>query len=100
MSRYYLSFLLLLLNIPSINYAESNLLNKPTTEFPAKTTQTLLNINNWTGWIYWDGRSGNNPVGNSGVIYPRGTAGLRNINQLQGVPPLRTNGGPSWSSIN
>ncbi|MCK4892722.1 MAG: hypothetical protein KAT07_02085, partial [Calditrichia bacterium] len=76
MSRYYLSFLLLLLNIPSINYAESNLLNKPTAEFPAKTTQTLLNINNWTGWIYWDGRSANDPFGNSGVIYPRGTAGV------------------------
>ncbi|UCF63986.1 MAG: T9SS type A sorting domain-containing protein [bacterium] len=75
MPKYYISFLLLLLYAPVI-FAESKLVRKPAADFPAKTTQTLLNINNWSGWIYWDGRSGNNPLGNSGVIYPRSTAGV------------------------
>ena len=75
MSRYYISSLLVFIYFLSIN-AESNLPIKPTVDFPAKTTQTLLNINNWSGWIYWDGRSANDPFGNSGVIYPRGTAGV------------------------
>ncbi|MCK6618904.1 MAG: T9SS type A sorting domain-containing protein [Calditrichaceae bacterium] len=40
-------------------------------------TQTLWNINNIAGWIRNDGYSGNNPfTGNSGVKYPRGTAGV------------------------
>lgn len=40
-------------------------------------TQTLWNINDIAGWIRNDGYSGNNPfTGNSGVKYPRGTAGV------------------------
>jgi hypothetical protein len=41
-----------------------------------KPTSALLNINNISYWQYNDGRSGTNPRGNSGVKYPRGTAGV------------------------
>jgi len=75
MSNYAFLFLTLLFTCSSL-LSHSNILKPPTLDFPAKTTQTLLNINNWTGWIYWDGRSANDPMGNSGVIYPRGTAGV------------------------
>lgn len=38
---------------------------------------TLLNINNWAGWIEHNGESGNNPyTGGQGVWYPRSTAGV------------------------
>ncbi len=39
-------------------------------------SRTLLNINNWSYWQYYDGRSGVDPDGNSGGIFPRGTAGV------------------------
>ena len=38
--------------------------------------ESLYNINNISGWIYWDGGSGINPIGNAGIIYPRFTAGV------------------------
>lgn len=41
-----------------------------------RTTRTLSNINNWSYWQYSDGTSGIDPSGNSGGIYPRGTAGV------------------------
>ncbi len=47
----------------------------------AKTTaldpvRTLCNINNWSYWLYYDGKSGIDPAGSSGGVYPRGTAGV------------------------
>jgi len=35
-------------------------------------TGTLLNINNWSFWVYYDGTMGVAPDGNAGGIYPRG----------------------------
>ncbi|MCK6618903.1 MAG: T9SS type A sorting domain-containing protein [Calditrichaceae bacterium] len=50
---------------PAVSYAQ------------IEETQTLWNINNIAGWIRNDGYSGNNPyIGNWGVWYPRGTAGV------------------------
>lgn len=45
--------------------------NKPT----VSTARTLNNIGNWAYWMYDDGGSAIDPNGNSGGIYPRGTAG-------------------------
>ncbi len=36
----------------------------------------LFNMNNISSWQYYDGRSGTDPNGNSGIIYPRATAGV------------------------
>ncbi len=47
-------------------------LNKTTA---ISTSRQLLNIANWAYWIYDDGQSAIDPGGNSGGIYPRGTAG-------------------------
>ena len=33
--------------------------------------RTLCNINNWSFWIYADGKSGNNPRGKAGGFFPR-----------------------------
>ncbi len=41
-----------------------------------KSTRTLSNISNWSYWIYHTGKSALDPNGNSGGIYPRGTAGV------------------------
>lgn len=38
--------------------------------------RTIININNWTYWVYASGKSGNDPDGNSGGIFPSGTAGV------------------------
>ena len=38
--------------------------------------RTLINAGNWSYWIYNTGTSGNDPNGDPGGIYPRGTAGL------------------------
>lgn len=47
----------------------------------AKTTaldpvRSLSNINNWSYWLYYDGKGSIDPNGNSGGVYPRGTAGV------------------------
>ena len=39
-------------------------------------TRTLSNINNWSYWLYYDGRSGIDPDGNGGGIYPRATTNV------------------------
>ncbi len=39
-------------------------------------TRTLSNINNWAYWLYYDGKSGIDPNGNGGGIYPRGTSNV------------------------
>ena len=41
----------------------------------AQVTRSMSNIGNWGYWVYYDGKSGNQPNGSSGGIYPRGTAG-------------------------
>jgi hypothetical protein len=38
-------------------------------------TGTLSNINNWSYWLHYNGMSGITVMGQSGGIYPRGTAG-------------------------
>ena len=39
--------------------------------------RTVLNINNWSDWIQYDGLSGYNPILSvAGGIYPRGTANV------------------------
>jgi hypothetical protein len=38
--------------------------------------RTLSNIGNWSYWIYNTGTSGNDPNGDPGGVYPRGTAAL------------------------
>jgi hypothetical protein len=40
------------------------------------TTRTLSNINQFSCWFYWDGKSGIDPDIKSGGLYPRGTAGV------------------------
>ncbi len=35
---------------------------------------TLYNVNNMTGWVSYDGAIGPDPLGNQGIIYPRGVA--------------------------
>ena len=55
--------------------AESNNPVRQTTNYLGTPTHSLLNINNWAGWIQFDGISGCNPIlGGAGVWYPRGTA--------------------------
>ena len=50
-------------------------LNKSTDIATTQVTRTMSNISNWGYWIYYDGKSANQPSGISGGIYPRGTAG-------------------------
>ncbi len=50
-------------------------LNKGTDIATTQVTRTMSNISNWGYWIYYTGKSGNQPNGSSGGIYPRGTAG-------------------------
>ncbi len=38
--------------------------------------RTLINAGNWSYWIYNTGTSGNDPNGDPGGVYPRGTAAL------------------------
>ncbi|MCK4296453.1 MAG: hypothetical protein KAX28_07355, partial [Candidatus Marinimicrobia bacterium] len=50
------------------------------TPYLAKTaithvTRTMSNISNWGYWMYHTGQSGITPLGSSGGLYPRGTAG-------------------------
>ncbi len=40
-----------------------------------KYARTLCNISNFSYWLYYDGKSAIDPNGNSGGVYPRGTAG-------------------------
>jgi len=49
---------------------DQSYLAKPTT----RVVRTLSNINNWSYWMYYDGKSGITPGGESGGTYPRGTA--------------------------
>ena len=61
--------------LPLLTHAQSNSpkLSKPTGEPNA----TLVNVNDISAWIRSDGLSGNNPyTQGTGVIYPRGTAGV------------------------
>ncbi len=51
----------------------SNTLAKTSSLDPVRT---LSNINNWSYWLYYDGKSGIDPNGNGGGIYPRGTANV------------------------
>ncbi len=50
-------------------------LNKGTDIATTQVTRTMSNISNWGYWIYYDGKSAQQPNGSSGGIYPRGTAG-------------------------
>src|SRR6056297_3904968 len=40
-----------------------------------QTNRTMSNISNWGYWMYASGKSAQKPNGNSGGVYPRGTAG-------------------------
>ena len=40
-----------------------------------QVTRTLSNISNWSYWMDYNGKSGIDPNGNAGGIYPRGTTG-------------------------
>ncbi|MBN2279274.1 MAG: T9SS type A sorting domain-containing protein [Candidatus Marinimicrobia bacterium] len=40
-----------------------------------QTNRTMSNISNWGYWMYSTGKSAQKPNGNSGGVYPRGTAG-------------------------
>jgi len=40
-----------------------------------QTGRTMSNISNWGYWMYSSGKSAQKPNGNSGGVYPRGTAG-------------------------
>jgi hypothetical protein len=42
----------------------------------ALIVRTLSNINNWSYWKYYDGKSGLSPDDIAGGVYPRGTAGV------------------------
>jgi hypothetical protein len=63
-------------------------------------TRALLNIGNISSWQYNDGRSGIDPNGNAGVIYPRLTANVifqdgfvwGGITQDPNTPQLRVGG--------
>lgn len=44
--------------------------------FADRVGRTLSNIGNWSYWIYNTGTSGNDPNGDPGGVYPRGTAAL------------------------
>ncbi|MDA3871889.1 MAG: T9SS type A sorting domain-containing protein [Candidatus Marinimicrobia bacterium] len=50
-------------------------LNKGTDIATTQVTRTMSNISNWGYWIYYDGKSAQQPNNSSGGIYPRGTAG-------------------------
>jgi hypothetical protein len=58
---------------PSQRSASQKSLAKPSAEAVGRT---LSNIGNWSYWIYNTGTSGNDPNGDPGGIYPRGTAAL------------------------
>lgn len=63
-------------------------------------SRALLNINGISSWQYNDGRSGVNPNGSAGVIYPRATANVifqdglvwGGITQDPNLPQLRVGG--------
>jgi len=40
-----------------------------------QVTRTMSNISNWGYWVYYNGKTAQQPNGSSGGIYPRGTAG-------------------------
>lgn len=50
-------------------------LKKGTNVATTQVTRTMSNISNWGYWIYYDGKSAQQPNSSSGGIYPRGTAG-------------------------
>ncbi len=39
-----------------------------------KVTRTLINIGNWSSWVYYEGKMALDPANNSGGIYPRASA--------------------------
>jgi hypothetical protein len=52
-------------------------LKRSSPDLPAqenRVTMTLFNINNISGWISYDGRSGSTPDNEPGTFFPRGTA--------------------------
>jgi hypothetical protein len=55
--------------------AEGQPLGKPAATTAGQVTRTLSNISNWSYWVYYNGQTGHAPDGNSGGVYPRGTAG-------------------------
>ena len=50
-------------------------LQKSAATTAGQVTRTLSNLSNWSYWTYYNGQSAQAPNGNSGGIYPRGTAG-------------------------
>ena len=74
--------LIMLLVIFSLAWGRKNPIGEKNLNTIARETygspaQTVLNINNISAWIWDDGISGHNPIIDaSGVIYPRGTAGV------------------------
>ncbi len=77
--KYYLLLLLGFLILSSVLPAKNNNPQKDNLSFSKISAldpqATLSNINNWSYWLYNDGRSGIDPNDKSGGIYPRGTAG-------------------------
>lgn len=63
-----------------------------------KPVRTLLNVNNISSWHYYNGMSGINPDGNSGVLYPRGTAGVIYIDGLLWGGYVHDNH-PGWPAL-
>ncbi len=66
---------------------------------------TLMNINNISMWVYSDGQSGNDPDGDSGVVFPRGTGGVVFADGIvwggrvqDGANPLIRAGGQTYST--
>lgn len=70
-----IGFLMLSFLLPAVGQDKNKkqLLSRQTSFVP---DGTLMNINNISMWIYSDGKSARSPDGSSGVIYPRGTAGV------------------------
>ncbi len=46
------------------------------TNFSNKPMRTMLNVNDFSSWFYASGTSANDPNGDPGGIFPRGTAGV------------------------
>ncbi len=72
-----LTVLFLLLTAGRSSVLESKLASRAANNqnvFSTPQTRTIINIGNWSYWIYNDGTSGVAPNGDGGGIYPRGTA--------------------------
>jgi hypothetical protein len=68
--------IIFILSLISLNIAENPSFPRSEIQQIERVRKSLLNINNWSYWVRWDGISGNDPTGDPGGIFPRGTSNM------------------------